>query len=376
MDDKLVTLAIHTNEKAQILRSVLEGENIPVQIESVDRQSPDMVSTGVRIRINLSDLPRALNIVEQCNLFDYNDERTLRMDDGRKRILVPIDFSDYSFNACQVAFSIASMIDAKVKIFHAFHSPYFPSSLPMAQAFNYGDDDGRKYRDVLTRVKDSMEKLCNTIDEKMRSGQLPAVNYSYSIKEGLAEEDIVEYAKKYKPILIIIGTKGKDMNQTDVLGSVTAEVIEMSEYPVLAVPKNSSFKTGKDLHHIAFMTNFSQRDLISFDGMVRFANLYPGVKITLLHINIAKKKEAYRREEDIIKIRDYFAERYPDLNIGYKLIDTPDMFTAVPQYLEDEKVEIAVLNTRKRNIFVRMFVPSVSRKLLARSNTTLLVLRG
>lgn len=376
MEDKLVTLAIHTNEKARILKEMLESENIPVHIESIYKDEPDRVAVGVRVRINQSDLSRALTLVETHNLFDYTDETTLQMDDGRNRILVPIDFSDYSLNACQVAFTIANLINAKVKILHIFYNPYFPSSLPMAKAFNYDDEDGGKINDALAKVRIRMEKLCSIIDQKVNDGEFPPVNYSYSIKEGQAGEDIVDYAKRYKPILIIMGTKGKDKNDTGILGSVTAEVIEMSEYPLLAVPKNSSFKDGKKAGHMAFLTNFSQRDLISFDHLARLVKYYQGAKITLIHINIINKKKEKRSEEDIIKIRDYFATQYPDMNIGYQLIDTDDMITAITQYLEDSKVDILALNTRRRNIFGRMFVPSMSRKLLARSNTTLLVLRG
>lgn len=375
MEDKLVTLAIHTNEKARILKEVLEKEGIPVHIESIEDNHPERVAAGVRVRIKQSDLPEALKLVETYNLFDYTDEDTLKMDDGRSRILVPVDFSDYSLNACQVAFTIASLINAKVKILHVFYNPYFPSSLPMAKAFEYAKD-GKQYNDVLDKVRIRMQDLCNTIDRKMDAGELPVVNYSYAIKEGSDDVDIVEYAKKYKPVLVIMGTKGKDMNDDYVLGSVTAEVIEMSDFAVLAVPKNSSFKDGRHANHIAFLTNFTQRDLISFDHLVRLVKHYQDPRITLIHVNIVNKKKAKWSEGDIAKIRDYFMQHYPDLKIGYKLIDTEDMFSAIAHYLEDEKIDILALNTRKRNIFGRMFVPSVSRKLLARSNTTLLVLRG
>jgi nucleotide-binding universal stress UspA family protein len=373
MEDKLVTLAVHTNEKARILKDVLENEGIAVHIEGIEDDRPDKVAAGVRVRIKQVDLPEALKLVESYNLFDYADESTLKMDDGRYRILVPVDFSDYSFNACKVAFTIANLINAKVKILHMFYNPYYPSSLPMAKVFDY--DDGEQYKDVLGKVRVNMQELCNTIDQKVSKGEFPSVNYSYSIKEG-SEEDIVEYARRYKPVLIIMGTKGKDRNDEYVLGSVTAEIIEMSEFAVLAVPKNSSFKDGANANHIAFLTNFTQRDLISFDHLVRLVKHYQDAKITLIHVNIINKKKDKWSEEDIAKIRDYFTRQYPDMNIGYKLIDTEDMFGAIAHYLEDAKIDILALNTRKRNIFGRMFVPSVSRKLMAKSNTTLLVLRG
>ena len=63
MEDKLVTLAILTYTKAQILKNVLENEDIEAYIHNVNQIQP-VVSSGVRLRIKESDLPRALKITE------------------------------------------------------------------------------------------------------------------------------------------------------------------------------------------------------------------------------------------------------------------------------------------------------------------------
>lgn len=59
MEEKLVTLAILTYSKAQILKNVLENEGIEACIHNVNLIQP-VISSGVRIRIRESDLPRAL----------------------------------------------------------------------------------------------------------------------------------------------------------------------------------------------------------------------------------------------------------------------------------------------------------------------------
>ena len=59
MEDKLVTLAILTYAKAQILKNVLENEGIETYIHNVNQIQP-VVSSGVRVRIKESDLPHAL----------------------------------------------------------------------------------------------------------------------------------------------------------------------------------------------------------------------------------------------------------------------------------------------------------------------------
>ena len=63
MEDRLVTLAILTYEKAQILKNVLENEGIETYIHNINLIQP-IVSSGVRVRIKESDLPRALKITE------------------------------------------------------------------------------------------------------------------------------------------------------------------------------------------------------------------------------------------------------------------------------------------------------------------------
>ena len=66
-DDKLVTVAIHTYEKAHILKSILESEGIPAAIHGIKMIEP--VSPGnVRVRIKESDLPQALRVIEQVDL--------------------------------------------------------------------------------------------------------------------------------------------------------------------------------------------------------------------------------------------------------------------------------------------------------------------
>lgn len=372
MNDKLVTLAIHTNEKAQILKSVLESENIQVSIEDVNEGTASP-SGGVRLRIKESDLPRALNVVESRNLFSYSEPETYKTDDGRRRILVPVDFSEYSMKACRIAFNLAKEINAKVKILHVYFNPYYPTALPMAEAFAYQGKEEAEFKTILDRVNSDIQKLCNKIDEKIANGEFPSVNYSYVLKEGLPEEEIVVYAKDYKPSLIVMGTRGKDQKGVDLIGSVTAEVIEMTQIPMLAIPENTSFYDFKQVKNISFLTNFSQRDLQSFDAMMEFFKAYE-VNVFLTHIE--NKKTDKWTVIQLEGIQSYFEKQYPNIKIDYKLISGEDTLGALDGFVKEKGIELIALTTAKRNLFSRMFRPSVSRKMLFHSDIPLFVLRG
>lgn len=372
MSDKLVTLAIHTETKARILKTVLESEKIDVTVENVGSNDSNQ-PTGVRLKIKESDLPRALNIVESRNLFSYSEPETYKTDDGRRRILVPVDFSDYSLKACQIAFNLAKEIDAKVKILHVYFNPYYPTALPMAEAFAYQGKEDADFQNILDRVNKDIQRLCNKIDEKIADKEFPSINYSYVLKEGLPEEEIVAFAKDYKPALIVMGTRGKNQKSADLIGSVTAEVIEMTEIPILAIPEETSFNDFKQVKNISFLTNFSQRDLVSFAGMMDFFKTY-NVKIHMTHI-----EDKTTDKWSVIKlegIQSYFNKQYPNISIDYKLISGQDAITAMDSFVHESKIELIALTTAKRNIFSRMFKPSVSRKMLFQLDTPLFVLRG
>lgn len=126
MEDKLVTLAILTYSKAQILKTVLENEGIEAYIHNINLIQP-VISSGVRVRIKESDLPHALNIIESSS---WLSSEVLEGGNREKKeqapvVLVPIDFSPYSLKACDMGFEIASHLNATVTLLHVYFSPIF-----------------------------------------------------------------------------------------------------------------------------------------------------------------------------------------------------------------------------------------------------------
>ena len=96
MEDKLVTLAILTYSKAQILKSVLENEGIETHIHNINQIQP-IISSGVRVRIKETDLPRALKTIESSVWLseDIVGEKPSQATNNKNKILVQVDFSSY-----------------------------------------------------------------------------------------------------------------------------------------------------------------------------------------------------------------------------------------------------------------------------------------
>ena len=368
METKLITLAIHTYEKAQILKTILESEGVEVYIHNVNQIQP-VVSAGVRVRIKESDLPHALRIMEDMKWFE-EPEKEKKEVQGEKKILIPVDFSDYSLSACEIGINHAKKIGSDVVILHAYFSPYFPSAIPMADALVYQAGEVDASINVRKKVEADMAKLINDIEGKFKSGELPEVKISQVLREGLPEEEIITYAKEIHTILIVMGTRGKSQKEADLIGSVAGEVVEISKFPVLVIPERVPFNSIENVKNIAFATAFNQEDLVMFD---RFMEIIKGYDMHIHLFNISTSRNEWN-EIRLAGVREYFKKQYPDTIISHTVLDDGDLLLAIERFVRDKNIEIIALSTYRRNLLARIFNPSIARKMLFHTDTPLLVM--
>lgn len=371
MEDKLVTLAILTYAKAQILKNVLENEGIETYIHNINQIQP-VISSGVRVRIKESDLPRALEIIESSVWLsdDVVGGKSPKLESLSNKVLIPVDFSNYSMKACEFGFKYAQATQSEVILLHVYFTPIYATSLPYGDIFNYQQTDDENVKTIIQRVHADLNALSDKIKVKIIAGELPDIKYSCVLREGIPEEEILRYAKGHRPRLIIMGTRGKNQKDIDLIGSVTAEVIERSRIPVLAIPENIALKQLTDIKHLAFITNFDQRDLIAFDSLIKGLNLSQ-FSVSLIHLSDVK--DAWN-EIKLGGIKEYFQKQYPQLNIHYDVVKNDDFLEHLDKYIKNNQIDIITLTSYRRNIFARLFNPGIARKMIFHSDTPLLVI--
>lgn len=372
MKDELVTLAILTYAKAQILKNVLENEGIETYIHNVNQIQP-VVSSGVRVRIKESDLPRALRITESSVWLAESivGEKSPKMEDETKKVLIPVDFSNYSMKACEFGFNFAKAYGGEVILLHVYFTPVYASSLPYGDVFNYQVGDEEVVKNVLQKVHSDLNALSDRVKAKIASGEFPDIKYTCVLREGIPEEEILRYNKEQHPRIIIMGTRGKSQKDIDLIGSVTAEVIERSRTTVLAIPENTPFNRFSEVKRIAFLTNFDQRDLIAFDSFINGLKPFH-FSVSLIHLSDVKDTW---NEIKLAGIKDYFQKQYPDLEIHYDdVVVSDDFLNSLEKYINSNEIDIITITSYKRNIFSRLFNPGIARKMIFHSDTPLFVI--
>lgn len=372
-EQNLVTVAIHSYEKAVILKSILESEGIETVIHGVSIIQPT-VPGNVRVRINEEDLPRALTIIEQVDFTSHiESDKDLEKAKGRNEVLIPVDFSNYTMKTCEFGFNLANDIGSDVLLMHSFYTPYYPMAVPFGDAFSIQNSDRTVYKDIKDKVEKQMNELIKNIKSRIDNKEFPNVQFKHIIVEGLPEEEIISYSKKQRPKAIVMGTRGSNAKDLDLIGSVTAEVIDGSKTPIFAIPENSKDMDISQIKNIAFLTNFREREFKAFDIMMSFIKPYP-IKVHLAHM--ARKGDVW----DEIKLsgtQTYLAEQYPQLDLEYKLLDRDKQLELVlEEFVGQNKIDIIAMSSSRRGLFARIFNPGIARRMLFHSDTPLLVIKG
>lgn len=374
IEDTLITLAIHTFERAQILKTRLESEGIDVFLHNVNLISPT-ISAGVRVRIKESDLPKALSVIEKMDIPGIKDGILEDKNVKRNVILVPIDFSDYSMKACRVAFNLAYELKADIQIINAFN-PINGGNMSLFEVFQYtkNAEEEKDFKHQLNLAQNDMKNVENQLNEDVKNGKLPQVKFHSETRVGIPEEEIATVTNEIGAMMIVMGTRGKNHKEQDLIGSVTAEIIERTTAPILAIPEDDKIDDFEEIKNVAFATSLDQRDLIAIDQMLRLFEKYK-FKLWLLHIQQHDNKRVWN-EVKLSGLKTYFKNNYPSIDIEFENIQDSDVLWSIDNFVREKGIELICLNNRKRNLISRLFNPNIAKRMVFHAKTPVFVLHS
>lgn len=366
--NRLITLAIHTYEKALPIKNLLEREGVAVELNNVNLASPE-VSAGVRIRIKEADLPLALRIVENFEIFDIPADEALP---AGGKILVPTDFSERSMMAARLAMQIAAKLKWDVVFLFAFISPSSRDTIQLSDAYDYELADIEATRRLQSEAEEMMKRFTSKIRDDIKAGTTAAARFSGMVSEGIPEEAILEYTRSEKPQMVVMGTRGADKKEAELIGSVTAEVLDACRVPAFTVPDNADSSRLSNLRHVAFFCNLDQEDILALDTLYR---LFPDQKpdVTLIHIPPRRLRPAPPQEAQQNLLR-YCKEHYAGYRFNVRSVRTHSVFDDLATIAGTQPFDLICLPNKHKNVFARVFNPSLAHKILFRADIPMMVI--
>lgn len=140
-----------------------------------------------------------------------------------KKILVPVDFSDYSKHALRYAIEFAKQFDAELILISVIEPMIYPADFSMGQVAIPATDQN---------LSERVEEELKTLEEKEIAGHVKSKRI---IKSGKPFFEINETARDEDVDLIIIATHGHTGVEHLLFGSTAEKVVRKAPCPVLSL---------------------------------------------------------------------------------------------------------------------------------------------
>ncbi len=277
------------------------------------------------------------------------------MDTIKPCILVPFSFSQYSYQAGRIAFYWANKTDSMVLFLHVTDSK---NLIPLQEEIN------KVKMQYINEIKDDT---------------LPDVSFEFHLKQGVVEEEIKRYDRKFRPILVIMGTRDKKQKQVDLIGSVTAEIIEQIQTPVLAIPNEIFLKPLEKIKEIAIATSLGKNYLLNYDKGMKFFKDFEGT-IHVLHVmesdEINRQEEYDSKQQKMQDLLQKARTAYPKATIKPKFIEaTQSKARELNFYAELNHTDLIVVKKSSRIWLInKLLFASTAQNLVFHAQTALLAI--
>ncbi|OUS01974.1 universal stress protein UspA [Flavobacteriales bacterium 33_180_T64] len=191
------------------------------------------------------------------------------------KIIVPIDFSEYSEFALETAAILAKRNHAELLVLHMLE----------IDKGRVTDSSNAHHEKMVFFLKLAERKF----DEFLAKDFLEGLNVTPIVKHFKVFSEVAEVAKEHNADMIVMGSHGSSGLSEIFVGSNTEKVVRYSKIPVLIVkqkPSKLNFET------VAFTCDFSTEMVTSY---LKARQLFENIK--LIHVNVPG--EGFRSSSEI-----------------------------------------------------------------------------
>ena len=262
-----------------------------------------------------------------------------------RRILIPTDFSDNSWNAIKYGMELYKNVKCMFYLLHINPIPPYSAA-------------GTSVRTTTLVLKDAMLKESKVLLKKMLSRIKEISNSQLHTFSTIARYDYfvdcVKNEVEDKEIdLIIMGTKGASGLKKVTVGSNTGDVITKVKCPLLAIPENAKFQIPREIafptdYHIAYNMNV-------LDTLINMVQMNDA---TLRIVHISKKGEELSEEQ--IAHKEFLHDYLRGIEHSFHSLTGTRLETAIQCFVESRDVNMVAMVAKNLNFFQRiLFKPAV-----------------
>ena len=271
------------------------------------------------------------------------------------RILVPIDFSEISEFALQVAVQIAEKQNSIIYILH---------SVEMPQG-TLGAASNSELPESLFFIK-LVEKRFETL---LKVPYLQNARTEEIIGNDAVFNDVNHVIEKHDIDLVIMGSHGQNGIKEFFIGSNTEKVVRTAKVPVLVIKKaHPTFEVSE----IVFASDLELEGQAAFKQILEFANFFKSACV-LLHINTPGQ---FRTSSEIASAKEKFLDGI-SIPESFKFVVYQERTTekGILEYSRAQNVALIAMATHGRKGLAHFFNGSISEELVSHAQRPVLTVK-
>jgi nucleotide-binding universal stress UspA family protein len=302
-----------------------------------------------------------------------------------KRILCPVDFSDFSRAALKQALAFARWYDAEVTAFHAFEIP-LPPMIPTASSWPFAAEP--MSRDPPAISEAMVSELRRFADSVQPSGG----SLRIEVEACDTVQGILAKAQSLPADLLVMGTHGRGGLDRLLLGSVAEKVLRKARCPVLTVPPQGAGAPADipDLfERILCPVDFSESSLKALTYALSIAQ-EADARLLLMHVvealplrddEMLDHFELSRYRDEMIKeARARLQQMVPEEARTWckpeDLVSTGKAYREILRVALERQAHVIVMGVHGRNPFDVMLFGSTTQHVVRGATCPVLSLRG
>ncbi|MDG1729491.1 MAG: universal stress protein [Algibacter sp.] len=271
-----------------------------------------------------------------------------------KLIVYPTDFSDCAKNALAYVIAMGKALKCKIKIVHAIEIGGIATS----------EENPNILLDTITILEEYAEQMLKKLKKEIESFGLEC---DYDILQGRTLF-LKDYMENINPLMIVMGTIGKNNLENKIFGSLAAQTIRNPKSIVLAIPEKAKFN---NLSEIVFATDYHIKDKTCIEFITKITKYYKS-RLKVIHISTLEE-DLEEKQNFISKLESQISHVVSNQKLHFELLYGEDAEDKLLEFLEKSKPDMLCLITRKRSFIERIFDRSLAKKMVNHTNIPVLV---
>ncbi|RZS99699.1 universal stress protein [Aquimarina brevivitae] len=277
----------------------------------------------------------------------------------RKKLLLPTDFSENSWNAIVYAITMFQKVQCDFYLLNLFQSTGYSLDNFMVP------EPGEKNYEALQEK--SGNGLARTLERITELEDNPNHEFFLISEYNSMVEGIKNCVAKKDIELIVMGTKGNTNADHVIYGSNAVQVMDqVTNCPVLAIPTTARFKRPKEIvFPTNYKTHFKRRELQHLVELVKLNNS------TLILLYIAEDDTLSKEQQENQKL---LLENLDEVSYKLQNLHHPDVKSGLNCFVESRDSDLVTFVNRKHGFFEQIVSKPLVKDLGYRSKVPVLAL--